>query len=158
MQEGNDVSFILLSHPSFSEEHHGFSLEQCSEIPRNDVGHNGSTRDYKSKQQEKWDTIADMTSRDPIHSQMEAFSLRIDRLDERLTQRLDRIAENIEAMTVQIGSFSEGLARLEHQVDRIATATEQQAEIAKTQAENIRQQTDTVNRLTRLVEQLIATP
>lgn len=89
-----------------------------------------------------------MTSRDPILPQMEAFSLRIDRLDERLTQRLDRIAENIEAMTVQIGSFTEGLARLEHQVDRIATATEHQAGIAQTQAA-------TIDRLSRLVEQLL---
>lgn len=71
----------------------------------------------------------------------EMIDVRIDTLDQRFTERMDRIAANIEAMTVQVGTFTEGLARLAHQINRIATATEQQAEIAKLQAENIRRQT-----------------
>lgn len=58
----------------------------------------------------------------------EAVSARIQLLDQKFTERMDRVTEAIEAMTDQIGHLSESLNRLENQTERNARTAELQAE------------------------------
>lgn len=81
---------------------------------------------------------------------LEATSLRwqentaaIQELDRRLTQRLDTLAD-------QVGQLTEGINRIEVQMERIAGTVEQQARTAQTLADTLQAQTRTIERLVRL--------
>ena len=81
---------------------------------------------------------------------LEAASLRwqenttaIQELDRRLTQRLDILANSV-------GQLTEGINRIEVQMERIAGTTEQQARTAQTLADTVQAQTKTIERLVRL--------
>lgn len=82
-----------------------------------------------------------------VQGTLESTNVRLDTLDQKFTQRMDRIAEGVEAITHQIGTFSEGLARLEIQTERIATATERHAESITQLIALAQQQQATVNQL-----------
>lgn len=78
-------------------------------------------------------------------------------------QSLSRLAENIEALTVQTGTFSENLTRVEIQIERLGDRIEQLgnrveriAGTVEQQSETARIQAETVARLALMVEQLIA--
>lgn len=71
-------------------------------------------------------------------------------------QSLARLSENIEALTTQMGVFSENMTRIDLQLERLGDRIERIANTVEQQAETAKVQSDTVNRLTRLVEQLIA--
>lgn len=90
-------------------------------------------------------------ARDPIKAELELIDARIETLDQSFNRTIERVAENIEAMTIQVGTFTEGLARLERQVERIATATEQQVEIARQHSETAKIQAENVSRLIALL-------
>lgn len=77
----------------------------------------------------------------------ERVIIRLDESDRRFTDRMDRISEGVEAINHQIGTFSEGLARLEIQTERIATATERNAESIAQLIALAQQQQATVNQL-----------
>ncbi|WP_250124278.1 hypothetical protein [Chroococcidiopsis sp. CCMEE 29] len=81
---------------------------------------------------------------------LEATSLRwqpyspaIQELDRRLTQRLDTLAD-------QVGQLTEGINRIEVQMERIAGTVEQQARTAQTLADKLQAQTRTIECLVRL--------
>jgi len=82
-----------------------------------------------------------------LQGTLEATNIRLDTLDQKFTDRMDRISEGVEAINHQIGTFSEGLARLEIQTERIATATERNAESIAQLIVLAQQQQATVNQL-----------
>ncbi len=61
-----------------------------------------------------------------------------------IQQSLRNIAANLEALTIQVGTFTEGVTRLEIQLERVVKTTETQAETAQIQAESVRQLVDLV--------------
>jgi archaellum component FlaC len=92
---------------------------------------------------------------DAIDRTLEVHSVRMEAID----QKLDRIADLVEANTQQVATLSEGLTRLENSVNRLESIVErgftrlemlisQQAETAQMQARH-------VDRLMGVVETLL---
>jgi len=107
---------------------------------------------------------------------IEGLAMRVDTLDQSFDARLGRIAEGVEAITHQVGLFTEGLTRLENlierqeaKIERILDAIQQQtsainghlqlaeaqAETAKAQAETAKAQASNIVQLSRMVELMI---
>lgn len=85
---------------------------------------------------------------EPTRREFDRLNERVEQRYDQLDQKLAHIAELIEANTVQMGVFTEGLTRLELRVEEIAESSKRQAATAERQSE-------TVDRLVALVDRLV---
>ncbi|NEQ21632.1 MAG: hypothetical protein F6K28_20940 [Microcoleus sp. SIO2G3] len=93
-------------------------------------------------------------ARDAIQVQLEATEARIYNLDQRLTERLDRVVESIDKLAVQVTQFNAGMTELKGIARQILQAIEADRDVAKLQANNVQsmvqlaaQQQQTINTL-----------
>lgn len=93
-------------------------------------------------------------ARDAIQAQLEATEARIYNLDQRLTERLDRVVESIDKLAVQVTQFNSGMTELKGIARQILQAIEADRDVAKLQANNVQsmvqlaaQQQQTINTL-----------
>lgn len=117
-------------------------------------------------------------ARDSVQVQLEATEARILTLDQRLTERLDRIVEiqqkteqtidtlsnRIDALTVQVVQFNSGMTELKGLARQILQALDRQTDainghlrVAEEQTKAAQQQSTNINELSKLVATQAAT-